>query len=119
MGFFDSMADRFEDAKRSAKRSARKARKATNSDTTLEAVGKIVGRKTGEVAGAVAATAMEFGSAAYDKVVEKNAELNELKDEFRRYDDDRMLWTLNHSSGFRKMAAASILKERGYDLGRN
>lgn len=116
--FFDKLADKFDDAKRSAKRSARRARKATDSDTTLEAAGKIVGRTTGKVAGAVAATAMEFGSAAYGKVVEKNAELNELKDEFRRYDDDRVKWIMQNSSGFRKMAAMSVLKERGYDFGR-
>ena len=103
MGFFDNVADKFDDAKRSAKRSAKRARKATSSDTTLEAAGKIIGKTAGNVAGAVAVTAMEFGSTAYGKIVEKNEELNELKEEFRRYDDDRIL-------------AMSVLKERGYDF---
>ena len=116
MGFFDNMADKFDDAKRSAKSSAKRARKATKSDTTLEAAGKIIGRTAGNVAGAVAVTAMEFGSVAYGKVVEKNAEINELKEEFRRYDDDRIKWIVQNSSGFRKMAAMSVLKERGYDF---
>ena len=92
MGFFDNVADKFDDAKRSAKRSAKRARKATSSDTTLEAAGKIIGKTAGNVAGAVAVTAMEFGSTAYGKIVEKNEELNELKEEFRRYDDDRIKW---------------------------
>ena len=118
MGFFDNMADKFDDAKRSAKRSAKRARKATKSDTTLEVAGKIIGRTAGNVAGAVAVTAMEFGSAAYDKVVEKNAELNEFKEEIRRYDDNRVKWIMQNSSGFKKMAAMSVLKERGYDFGR-
>ena len=116
MGFFDNMADKFDDAKRSAKRSLKRARKATKSDTTLEAAGKIIGRTAGNVAGSVAVTAMEFGSAAYNKVVEKNAEINELKEEFRRYDDDRIKWIVQNSSGFRKMVAMSVLKERGYEF---
>ena len=115
MGFFDNLADKFDDAKRSAKRSARKARKKTGSDSTLEAAGKIAGKAVG----AVAATTFEFGKAAYDKAVEKSEELNELKDEFRRYDNDRVEWILNHSSGLRKMAAMSVLQERGYDFRRN
>ena len=81
----------------------------------LEAAGKIAGKAVG----AVAATTFEFGKAAYDKAVEKSEELNELKDEFRRYDNDRVEWILNHSSGLRKMAAMSVLKERGYDFRRN
>ena len=119
MGFFDNLADKFDDAKRSAKRSARKARKKTDSDSTLEAVGKITGKAVGTATGAVAATAVEFGKAAYDKAVEKADELNELKDEFRRYDDERVFWILNHSSGLRQMAAMSVLKERGRDVRRN
>lgn len=113
MGFFDNLADKFDDAKRSAKRSARKARKKTGSDTTLEAVGKITGKAVGTAAGAVAATAFEFGKAAYDKAVEKADELNEFKAEFGRYDDKRVRWIFDNSSGLRKMAAMSILKERG------
>ena len=119
MGFFDNLADKFDDAKRSAKRSAKKARKKTGSDTTLEAVGKITGKAVGTAAGAVASTAFEFGKAAYDKAVEKAEEVNAMKDEFRRYDDERLIWTLNHSSGFRKGAAMSVLKERGYNFGGN
>ena len=61
-------------------------------------------------------TAMEFGSTAYGKIVEKNEELNELKEEFRRYDDDRIKWLVQNSLGFRKIAAMSVLKERGYDF---
>ena len=114
MGFFDNIADKFDDAKRSAKRSAKRARKATNSDSTLEAVGKITGKAIGTATGAVVATAAEFGKAAYDKAVEKTEEVNAMKDEFRQYDDDRLIWTFEHSSGFRKGAAMSVLKERGY-----
>ena len=119
MGFFDNLAYKFDDAKRSAKRSARRARKATNSDSTLEAAGKIVGRTTGKVIGTVAVTAAELGKTAYDKAVEKSEEINAMKDEFRSYDDERVIWIFNNSSGFRKGAAMSVLKERGYNFGRN
>ena len=60
----------------------------------------------------------DLGKKAFDKASDKAQEVEEMKNEFRNYDDDRLKWTFKNSSGFRKMAAGSVLKERGYRIGR-
>ena len=60
----------------------------------------------------------DLGKSAFDKASEKAQEVEDMKNEFRDYDDDRLKWTFKNSSGFRKMAAGSVLKERGYRIGR-
>lgn len=60
----------------------------------------------------------DLGKAAFDKASEKAQEVEDMKNEFRDYNDDRLKWTFKNSSGFRKMAAGSVLKERGYRIGR-
>lgn len=56
----------------------------------------------------------DLGKAAFNKANEKAREVNDMKEEFRGYDDDRLKYTFKNSSGFRKMVAGSVLKERGY-----
>ena len=119
MGFFDDIADKFDDAKRSAKRSVRKAKKKTNSDSGLEAAGKIAGKAIGHVVGVAAVTAAEIGTEAFNVANKKAGELQALKAEMSEYDDERIMHICKHSCGLKKMAALSILKERGYDLRRH
>ena len=59
----------------------------------------------------------DFGQKAFNAASGKAREVEAMKNEFRDYDDDRLKWTFKNSSGFRKMAAGSVLKERGYRIG--
>jgi len=51
-----------------------------------------------------------MGQAALNKM----ERMKELRDEFRTYDDDRLIAIYRHDSGTRKQVAAAVLKERGY-----
>ena len=52
----------------------------------------------------------------FDNIADKFDDAKRSAKRFRRYDDDRIKWIVQNSSGFRKMAAMSVLKERGYDF---
>ena len=51
-----------------------------------------------------------LGSTALDKM----ERMKELRDEFRTYDDDKLIAIYKRESGTRKRVAAAVLKERGY-----
>jgi len=56
----------------------------------------------------------DIGKGLLNEVKETGAKANSLKDEYQDYSDERLKRLVKDGSTAEKMAAASVLKQRGY-----
>ena len=56
------------------------------------------------------------GVAAYKGLEAKGEKIRNYKEQFERYDDERLLRMSKSSSGDRRIAVLMLLKERGYTV---
>jgi hypothetical protein len=57
---------------------------------------------------------LDLGKGAVNSMQAKQENINRLKSEYRRYSDDELKKKFQSSSGDMKIAAMSLLQERGY-----